>query len=269
MKTAIYQYWDGAPTTGNTSGSKAMKKYAYAIGADYIYEDNPRFITNLGQYSPHYGAFKPVFDDIFKQYDYVLFADTDVFPIDNLQINIFDQFLKEPDIEIGICEEWQQPEMRKRFPGDIDNRNDEKWVSLIENTWNVKMPRTDNGLPRVFNSGVVVYSRQGFDKARKSFVDFHKYVNTILTNGIPSFYTGDQNYLHAMLQVCGFKWKIMDYKWNSSVHLMPGTSGSNRPVNDLRNDPYFVHIQLRGADHFDEETLYRITNKPLNEWNFR
>lgn len=271
MKTAIYQYWDGPPTPGNTAGSKAMKRYAESIGADYIYEDNPRFVTNLGQYSPHFGAFKPIYDKRFEQYDYILFADTDVFPIQDLSVNIFQYAVDTmPDFEIGICEEWQQPVMRKiHSSSPINNANDEKWVKLIESIWKgVSFPRTEDNLPRVFNSGVVLYSKSGVEKARDNFIPFIDYVRMIYQANLPSFYASDQVYLHAMLEVCKFKWFVMDYKWNSSVHYMPGTSGPNRPVNDLRNDPYFVHIQLGGADHFDEDTLLRITNLPVAEWNF-
>ena len=106
MKTILYQYWDGNDTSGNRAGVSAMKKYADTIGSEYLYEHNPRFVTNLGQYYPHYGSFKPIYDEKFKDYDYILFADTDVFPIDGLKENIFEQFY-ETDFEIGICEEWQ------------------------------------------------------------------------------------------------------------------------------------------------------------------
>lgn len=269
MKTIIYQYWDGNLTPGNEAGMKAMQKYAKQIGSDYLFELNPRFVTNLGSYSPHYGAFKPIYDDRFKDYDYVLFADTDVIPVDGLTENIFGQFISEPDIELGICEEWNQPEMRVKYPGMIDNTNDEKWCAIIEKNFGAKMPRTEKGLPRVFNSGVVVYSKNGINKARENFVPFSRYVNLIRSYGMPDFYTCDQPYLHAMLEVGNFKWKIMDYKWNSSVHFTQGTHGDNRPVTDLRDNPNFVHIQLRGADHFDADTTYRIANLPVSEWNFR
>ena len=58
----------------------------------------------------------------------------------------------------------------------------------------------------------------------------------------------------------------MDYKWNSSVHYTPGTSGDNRPVTDLRDNPNFVHIQLRGADNWNEDKIIRVTNLPVGDW---
>lgn len=266
MRNVIYQYWDGPTTSGNDAGVAAMAEYASRIGADYVYEDNPRWQTNLGNYSPHYGAFKPIYTEKYHEYDHVLFADTDVFPILNLEENIFEQFY-DTDIEIGICEEWQQPEVRKIHNlGGICNANDEKWVSVIESLFNVKMPRADNGAPRVYNSGVVVYSNAGLIKAKKKFKKFSHYVDIINSKGFPPFYTCDQPYLHAMLEVCGFNWKTMDYKWNSSVHYVPGTKDP-RPVNDLRDNANFVHVQLRNADNFSAKKLETIVNNPVKEWN--
>ena len=264
MKTLIYQYWDGPTTSGNEAGRKAMKEYADRIGADYLYEHEPKFVTNLGKYSPHYGSFKPIFTESFYDYDYVMFADTDVFPVDNLKENIFQQFAS-TDYHVGICEEWNAPDARvKHTIGGINNYWDDLWVKRIENTFSVEMPRTDKGLPRVYNSGVVVWSNYGMLNAKHKFIKFDQYVN--MFKDFPSFYTCDQPYLHAMLEVCKFKWKTMDYKWNSSVHYKPGTKGEDRPVNDLRDDANFVHIQLNKADNFSEETLSRVTNLPVSEW---
>ena len=69
MKNLIYQYWDGKILAGVKAGSENMKKYANRIGVDYLFEDNPKFVTNLGKYSPHYGAFKPIYDETFHIYD--------------------------------------------------------------------------------------------------------------------------------------------------------------------------------------------------------
>ena len=267
MKTAVYQYWDGAPSIGSDAGSHAMKIYADRIGADYIYERNPQFVTGLGKYSPHYGAFKPLFDPQFDQYDYILFADTDVWPVEHLEENIFDQFVG-TDVEVGICEEWAQPEIRKKVNvGGINATNDKHWKRFIESTYKVSLPETQWGDLRVYNSGVVVYSKAGRLKAQKQFVLFEKYVSSIQEISLPPFYTCDQPYLHAMLEVCKFNWITMGYKWNSSVFYTPGTTGDKRPITDLRDHPNFVHIQLNGKHHMDADKLWRITNLNVEEWN--
>ena len=66
-----------------------------------------------------------------------------------------------------------------------------------------------------------------------------------------------------------FKWKIMNYKWNSSVHFKPGTKnlfGMGRPVIDLRNNHNFVHIQLNGKNGFSKDKINRIVNLPVEDW---
>jgi hypothetical protein len=70
-----------------------------------------------------------------------------------------------------------------------------------------------------------------------------------------------------MLEVAELDWMEMDPGWNSYVHYKPETSGDNRPVVDSRTDTTkFVHVQLRAADHYDYNKLWRITNLPVDKW---
>ena len=265
MKNLIYQYWDGNILPGVTAGSKNMKKYADRIGADYLFEHNPKFVTNLGTYSPHYGSFKPIYDKNFHKYDNILFTDTDVFSVDGLEENIFEDF----NAEIGICTEPFQPKQRKEVPGIISSVDDEKWAKEVKNRWNVEMPRTEEGLLKVYNSGVVMYSNKGLLKAKKNFVPFKDYVNLINSKGIKKFYTADQNYLHAMLKVAKMDYVELDNGWNSYVHhYHTDASKKTVGVNDMRTEyTKFVHIQLRSADHWDGAKLERIANLPIDKWD--
>lgn len=264
MKNLIYQYWDGNILQGCQAGIDNMKAYAERIGAEYLFEHNPRFVTNLGSYSPHYGAFKPIYDEKFHEYDNVLFTDTDVFAVDNLKENIFVGF----DADIGICTETFQPKARAKLTGQISGTNDEKWAAAVKAKWGVEMQRTPEGLLKVYNSGVVLYSNKGLLKAKERFVPFMEYVNLIKSTGLGSFYTCDQPYLHAMLTVANMDYVEMDNNWNSFVHHCGTGKEKIRPINDMRtNDTKFVHIQLRAADHNDAKWHWNITNLPENEWN--
>ena len=263
MKTLIYQCWDGKERSGNLAGQALMKAYADKIGSDYVYEHNPQFRTDLGSYSANYGKFKPIYE--YNDYDFVMYADSDVVPKDDCKENIFEGF----DAELGICEEPNAPLTRNKHTigGGINNANDEKWVELIEKKWPVKMPRTKSGLPKVYNSGMLLWSNDGMKKARDKFYDFAKYVKLMTAFKMPPFYTCDQPYIHAMLEVCKFDWKTMPYKWNSSVHYDPSVKTAPRPVIDLRKDNYnFVHIQLNGADNWDSNKIHRVVNLTVNEW---
>ena len=265
-KNLIYQYWDGNVLIGVKAGVKNMKAYADRIGADYLFEDNPKYVKNLGSYSPHYGAFKPVFTPSFyEKYDNILFADTDVFAVDGLTESIFDGF----DADLGICTEPFQPKARRVSPGSITTERDEIWAKVIETTWNVKMPRTEEGLLKVYNSGVVLYSNKGMAKAREKWIiPFKKYVDIInSTSGLVPFYTCDQPYLHAMLKVANMDYIELDNEWNRYVHYLNKEGLTRKPVLDPRTEnTKFVHIQVRGADHYTAEKLRTITNRPVNEW---
>lgn len=268
MKTLIYQCWDGTERPGNMAGVEAMEQYAKRIGADHKYEHNPKFRTDLGSYSANYGKFKPIFEDEYSEYDYIMYADCDVVPTDICNKNIFEQFYG-TNFEIGICEEINAPLTRKKYTigGGINNANDEKWVALIEKKWPVKMPRTTDGLPKVYNTGVIIYSKAGLAKAREKLYDFAKYVNLAKVFNLPPFYTCDQPYFHAMLEICAFDWLTMDYKWNSSVHFDPGNKQQPRPVIDLRKNANMVHIQLNGADNWSADKIKQVVNLPVSEWN--
>ena len=83
MKNVIYQYWDGKVRQSVHAGVAAMKKYADYVGADYVFEDNPNWLrskvgADFGGYSPHYGAFKPLWSKKYREYDNILFCDTDI-----------------------------------------------------------------------------------------------------------------------------------------------------------------------------------------------
>ena len=268
MKTLIYQYWDGPQRSGNVTGVNEMENYAKRIGASSLYELNAGFRKDLGSYSPNYGKFTPVYDDRFAEYDYVMYADCDVVPVKDCDENIFEYFAN-TGAEVGICEEYNAPYTRKNHTigGGINNENDERWVNIIEKKWSVVMPRTDDGLPKVFNTGVLVFSQAGLRKARERFFDFAKYVNLMKVFNFPPFYTCDQPYMHAMLEVCNFNWVTMPYKWNSSVHYDPSVKTHPRPVIDLRDNPNFVHIQLNGADNWERHKINRVVNLPVSEWD--
>lgn len=267
MRNLIYQYYDGPVHPGTKASVGLMSQYAKAVGADHLFEQNPLWLRkqgiNLGRYTPHYGQFKVVFDPHFEQYDNVLFLDTDIFPIDGLTENIFDIDVG----DIGICTEGLQPDLRKKISGPICHTADERWASVIKRVYDKNMPRRADGLLKVYNSGVVLYSKQGRLSCRERFVPFIEFHRQITSHGISDFYASDQGYLHAMLEVAQLNWIELDPGWNSYVHYKPETSGPNRPVIDTRTQSTkFVHVQLRGADHYNADTLYNITNKPVTEW---
>ena len=267
VKNLIYQYWDGNLVPGIEASVSNIAQYAKRIGADHLFEKNPRFVTNLGSYSPHYGSFKPIYDESFHEYDNVLFLDADIFAVDGLSENIFEGF----EHDIGICTEPLQPNLRKQAVGRITSASDELWASTVRKKWNVDMPRNEQGLLKVYNSGVVLYSNKGLLNAKKKFVPFKEYVNLIkATRGLETFYTADQNYIHAMLEVANMDWVELDNEWNSLVHWMRDPKTGKKELHDPKTkNTKFVHIQAAGISNYDVETHWKITNLPKDKWDFK
>lgn len=240
-----------------------MKAYADKCDADYLFEENPRWIKGLGKYSPHYGVFKIIFDDAFDDYDDILYLDVDIFPVDGVEENIFDA----APGSFGWCTEPHQPDIRyaeKKF--DIRGENEEKWSSMVKSLYGTELPRTIDNKLMVYNSGVVLWTKAGRETARKNLPDFKHYINMCSMHGLPPFYQGDQNYLLAVASAAKLNWVELDNGWNSYLHYQG--PGNPRPVNDMRDrNTKFVHVQLSSADEYSSDTIHTIVNNPPTVWN--
>ena len=269
MKNLIYQYWDGEIPDGAHAGIANMKAYAERIGAEYLFEDNPRFCTEFCfPLNEFFGAHKPVYDDAFLEYDNVLYVDTDIHAVSGLDESIFDVFAEFGDVDMGICTEPFQPEYRLRRDAKwVCTANDEKLAAAFENLTDNKFPRTDAGLLKVYNAGMVIWTNKGLRRARRSLLSFREYVTICLALGLPHFYCHDQDWLHAGM-VMYLDFVEMPNDWNTIVHYYrKGDNGSC--LNDPRNeDTKFVHAMLTGASDFTAQQLWRIVNMPASVWQY-
>jgi hypothetical protein len=268
MKNVIYQYWDGDVRPSAQYGSDCMKEYADRIGCDYIFETNARFVTNLGAKSGYYGCFKPVFDDKFLEYDNVLFADTDVFPVDGLEENIFETFTG----ELGMATEPLQPYYRSlNTPGQQVNASTEaSWKTLVSTRFGSKLPVDDRGRIKTYNSGVVLYSNAGLRKCREQFVPFKEYLEAMGEINLASkVYGTDQGYLHAMAFAMDIDFVEIDNEWNRYITwdpLSPAMFGQRKCIDPRTENTKMVHVQMRGADNMDNDWHWRVVNEPVSKW---
>ena len=273
MKNLIYQYWTVMPgkkmPQGVEVGKKFMSDYAKSIGADYKFNLNPKWANNKCSIPEYYNAFEPIYNpEFYEQYDNILFCDLDIIPVDNLNENIFEQDIE----EIGICREKHKEKLRAASVSGINSRGDEIWASICKRVWKTDMPRNEENNLKIFNSGVVLYTQKGMQKAREGFVPFEEYITKISANHgtgrLNRFYSIDQNYLHAMLHIADINYTEMNEGWNSYVHYhgKAGITGV-RPVWDCRTDETkFVHVQLRNADNQNYEWHRTVANRPVSEW---
>ena len=263
MNNLIYQYWIGEIEPCAKHGSAAMKAYADTIGAEYRFDHNPTFIANtVSKWASHLSALRPVFDEFFHEYDNVLFVDCDVFPLEGLTTNIFD----EPCDDIGICEEIGEPKLRANDPGF----DDERWCLEVIRKYGGKVRRTKEGHPCVYNSGVVRYTQAGMKKAFTTFNPLEAHQKHFSMFGKP-LYCRDQSYMNAHMISNAVDWTIMDTKWNTRLHYEPNTRNQIvRPViYNKTPDTCFTHVQLSGSGNWSAEKLHEAVNNRPYKWSWR
>ena len=265
-KNLIYQVWCGDMRPGCKYSEKLFRQYAESIDADYRLDLSPNIASKYvsGKDGMYFEWLNPIIDDSFLEYDKVCVVDLDVFPVNNLTNNIFSEEVK----DFGICTEPFQGKYRESVTvgGNINRKNDELWAQTIKAKYGKEMPRDSDGYLKVYNAGMVIFTKKGMQLAREKFVPFQEYINFIRSNNLGRFYSVDQNYFHAMM-VTHSEYTEMDNGWNNYVHYTRGPLGLKDPVHDSRNMfTKFVHIQLSGADYFSDDQLYHITNSPRSQW---
>ena len=215
MKNLIYQVWSGNLSEEAKVSSKLMKSYAERIGAEYILDINPNIASKICDVPMYFEWLNPILDDRFLKYDKILSVDLDVFPVENLKENIFEEDVG----DIGACTEPFQGKQRATVTvgGHINRKNDERWAAVIKQNWDVDLPRDEDDNLKVYNAGMVVFTKEGIQKA-KEWMPFQEYINFMRNKGFGRFYTVDQNYFHLM--VCanyGVDFREMDNGWNSEL----------------------------------------------------
>ena len=263
MKNIIYQYWQGNLKPGVVYSTELMKKYADKIGAEYRFDHNKIIAGKKVNVPIYYEPANPLVDYSFDEYDNVALIDIDVYPKDNLEENLFDQI---NDKDAAICSEPNQPHYRQIFNvAGITNQNDNRWTQLLKNQWNVDYSYDDQGRPMVYNTGVVVISKEGLKKIKSTWPTFQEYVNVVGSKGFPRFYVYFQDYFSAFIHMNGFMFESMHNGWNSYMHKVG--SHPNAKIGDTRTEETkLVHVMFRTADDWPKEALYQVTNLPVKDW---
>jgi len=270
MKNLIYQVWVGEIRPGVQASIDNIEAYAMSIGADYYFDHNPKLgKIKSGVAKGYYDWMNPIHMKKFDVYDKIAVLDCDIYVPDTVTDNIFDVPIK----DVGICTEPNQPKLRAVNPNARIGKNaDEKWAKVLKKEWDIDLPRDEDGLVKVYNAGVVIFSKEGRLKIREKFLSYTDYMNTIQRHGMDRFYWLDQNYFHAMMvKFCDYT--EMDNEWNALVHYYGDRDNSKprpacgRKVNDPRTqNTKFVHIQLSEADHLHEDIIWTLVNLTQEYW---
>ena len=261
MRNLIYQYWKGPMKPGVAASTTLMKAYADRIGAEYRFDHNITIAGHVVNVPIYYEPANPLVSAEFDVYDNVALVDIDVYPVEGLDDSMFALLDGE---DAGICTEPKQPYFRTIYnSGGINSAIDKQWADRCEKRWGVKYPTDELNRPEVFNTGVVVISKAGLQKMKKTWPSFQEYVDNM--QGFPRFYTLFQDYFSAFIHSSGFNLKRLPNEWNCYMHKVgahPNAEiGDNRPPNAK-----LVHVMFRTADDWPDVALYQVTNKPVNEW---
>ncbi len=252
MRRLIYQYWTGRMPPYATVSRDLFASYARDIGAEYLFEQDPKYFRS--RYARYYNALRPIFDVDFHTFDQVLFVDMDVIPLQSTEANIFEASLG----QIGMVEEVDQPELRSNMLGKINHNNDLRWAKVVKRFWGVQVPLDAQGRPRVFNSGVVLYSKAGLQFARKNFPSVKAYQYGMTLAGLPRFYRLDQNYLGAFVGKNGCDFSCLPAVWNSQVTSTLTLTGEHLLIDQRTTSSNFIHMQHVGKNEMNHEDVMSV-----------
>lgn len=256
MKACVYSYWLSTPVLpGARAGAAAMAAYAKTVGADFRFDCHSPYMTRHGVDARWFDKLRPAYDPTFAAYDKVLVVDSDVFPVDGITANIFD----EPCDGFGMVEEPDQPAFRERFPSSLFSRTgDERWALFVRRAWGAMIPFDDHGRPRTWNAGVILLTRDALGAIPSLAVQPQGYVDAAKREGLPHGYTTEQAYLNLLAFSGWVRFTPLALEWNRQLHhLGDGTTYDRRTA-----DTKFVHVQFRGADHHDAAWHHALVNRP-------
>ncbi|MCY3879207.1 MAG: hypothetical protein OXF74_08520 [Rhodobacteraceae bacterium] len=256
MTAIIYQYWKGNfPDKGYAHFSRQLfTEYARRNQIEYRFDENPTFFR--GKYSEWFTRLRPLYDKWFHQFEYVLYADMDIFPTQSASAGLFDT----PIGHFAMAEEkdsllWRTPTSKI---GGITNARDRRWVNLCRLAYGVEVPTYPNGLPRVFNAGLVLYSNEGMKVCPELFPNRHLYSFINRVAGLPSFYRRDQNYLGLASSIEGIHFSELSNCWNQQVR----STDSGYAYTETDEAAQFIHLQTRDRSSLtDAEIMAVITGE--------
>ncbi len=255
LKTLIYQFWNGKLPGYARLSRNMMRAYAQQVGADYRFDLDPKYFRT--PYARYFNALRPVFDRAFHAYDRVLFVDMDVFPVDGLEESIFHQEIG----DIAMCAEKGQSDIRTKRAGHITIESDLKWAEYIRHRWKAQAPRDRDGIPTVFNSGVVMYSGEGMAAAREKFATVWSYILWMYAARFPKFYRLDQNYLGCFAFIPGIRFTELESRWNAQVISIPLVSGETILIDNRNHDTNFVHLQHQDKRTMSDEEILNFARR--------
>jgi hypothetical protein len=227
---------------------QSFMDYADYVGAKHMWYETP---TVFGP-SPFYESLRAVYDESLDVYDTILFVDCDV--LSRSKDNIFEYDVKHVGgvMDRHITELPQDlieyiAKKNQTFKDGWFNYETEAHDAIREHygwlKWNKST--TYPFLDQFINSGVVLWTPSGREKARQTFEDMHDYysIKFGLTNG-HKFQKEDQCYLNVQcvlnkIHVTELPVKFNDQEWD-------------KHPNDKSNDSFIHFTGDKGKDRLNQ-----------------
>ena len=237
MKNLIVQYYIGedVPEWARMS-SELFKRYAEKHGAEYEFTTSPEYCKNH-----YFENLKVVYKDKYSRYNKVLYVDVDVIP-ENMEENIFDVDIQ----DVGLVPEYRPAGMDA--PPLFSTPNFERLYAQSAAMFDVPVvkPKTVESNYLMMNSGVVLWTPEGRQKAREKFIDWRDWY--IKLKNTSNHICLDQPFINGQVTK-HLDYTEMNLKWNcfprfrfyenqlpEEINFIHYTGGKKKLIKELHGD---------------------------------
>ena len=239
MKNLIVQFYDQKPFPKWAAIAKSrFEKYAQTFDAEYLFYNKAEY-ANV----PYFENLNIIYNDRFNDYDKILFVDMDVVP-DHYEENIFDEEIN----DVGLVPEHKPKTMSATPTHMLAHVEMEYRKACNKFMIPIRMPKTVDAPYLMFNSGMILWSKKGRTKARRSFMDWNKWYSSSDNR----FVKLDQPFINGQVQAW-LNYKELDHKWNG----FPRFRFDRGPAPRMN----FIHYTGGKKKYIEEEHDMEILNE--------
>ena len=262
MKTLIYQCWTGHYPEFAKVSSRKFKAYADYIGADYFCERKSLRLDGDNFYDAWYNWLAPIFEEKYQQYDKILIAEMDVYPVKAELENIFNVPVKSAGMALEFCNSYHTHP--KEF--DLDSliqTQFEKWDFYVSKKLGRGLARTEKGRFKFFNDGVLILTKDTIKKLHNNITksDIEEYMKEVykLDLLLVTYFAKPNHFLHYHFIRLGIDITPLRDTWNYQ------RSDYDIYTNKSLSSPRFLHLRTATKQTLTEKVIEDYINKLYND----
>lgn len=215
-RNLVFQYYVGNIPAWAKASATLCSNYAKKFGVEHQFHTDSKFSDN-----PYYESLRLLYDESFDEYDHILYLDADIAP--NTKENIFDYTVADvgavldrhsADFDVNNPKEQQLFDNMGLFY--FESNAADIWVAKYGERARPRPSKSDPGMVRQINSGVMLWSREGRIRARKEFLDYKEYMSLDFgSKQFEEFQKLDQAYYNCMFNLLDFDVTELPRKFNN------------------------------------------------------